>query len=218
MNMNEATGHIVDMLLEKKEVTAQEISYKHKIALVQIYALMKKFEAAGAVKKEEKDNAKLFILKDAKKLGAVAAEEPTATGKESKSVKKKEEKGSSKAVPEVVNKSGRDTTKYTFQKQTLPKGQCVLAVVRTHMDAKKLTLVNLKECFPDNIVGRFGVVNTLSKAKELSPDRPRYFMKDTDIIKTADHKQVVVCSQWTSERFDKFLEVSKKLGYKITKS
>lgn len=213
--MIESTGHIADMLIENKKVTPAEITYKHKIAAVQIYGIMKKFETAGAVKKEEKENGKLFVLLDEKKLRACLAPAP-ATKEPATEKKKEEKKPEPKKEPAATN--GRDTSKYTFQKQSLPKGQCVLAVVRAHMEAKKLTLANLRECFPDELVGRFGVVNTLSRAKELSPNRPRYFMKSEDIIKTSDNKAVVVCSQWTSERFDRFMEVAKKLGYKISRS
>jgi hypothetical protein len=62
---------------------------------------------------------------------------------------------------------------------------------------------------------RFGVFEEITKAKELSGKRDRYFTKPEHVIKLGDKKQVVVCSQWTASLILPFIETAKKLGYKI---
>lgn len=64
---------------------------------------------------------------------------------------------------------------------------------------------------------RFGTINILSDAKEISPDpkRPRYFFKDEDVISLKNQKMVVT-NQWTHSAFLSFIIQVKELGYNIT--
>lgn len=119
------------------------------------------------------------------------------------------------ADDEVVLKkeNGRDTSKLKFNGNEYGKGRLVLAVVKKYMeDNPRTTLTKLKEVFPDELQNRYGMVQEVSKAKKLSVDRDRFFLKPEDLIKVGD-KKVAVCSQFGSNNLP--LKHLKSLGFVI---
>jgi hypothetical protein len=121
-----------------------------------------------------------------------------------------------KATPAKAT-STRDNTKYSVNGEgEYGKGPLVRAVLELHLKKNPTTTFKqLKELFPDTLMKRFGVFDEITKAKEISGKTDRYFMKTEHVFKTGDKKSIVVCSQWTSTLIVPFIEVAKKLGYKI---
>lgn len=118
----------------------------------------------------------------------------------------------------TVAATSRDSTKYLFEKQTYGKGRLVVAVLKKFVsDNPSTTYKQLADKFPPSLMKRYSVFEEISKAKELSGTRDRYFFKTEDEITLGDHKKVVVCSQWTAPLINGFIKVatSKEIGYKI---
>ena len=112
---------------------------------------------------------------------------------------------------------GRDLTKYTFNGlEDLSKGRLALAVIR-HIAVinPKIKLKELLESFPDILVAPYGVLKPKKEALEISKGRPRFFIKQEEMVKLADG-EICVSNQWTSERINEFISISKKnYGLKI---
>ena len=144
----------------------------------------------------------------------ITTENGTPTYKAVKGEGKSEKK--TKASDEVYLKTGnRDTSKLKFQGQEYGKGQLVLAVVKAHVEKNpRMTLSKLREIFPDELQPRYGTIQEVSKAKKLSSDRDRFFLKPEQILKVGD-KKVAVSNQWGSNNLPPFLKVAKSLGYHI---
>lgn len=199
--MNEARILIAGALIKKDNLSPQELHQATHVPLIQIYRAVKEMVNDKLIRIEERDDNKLYHITNLKAL------EEFATNNEEVKTE----------TPAKSPASGRDTSKYIFQKETLPKGRCAHAVVKAYLAKNPSSLKQLQEVFPNEVIGRFGIVNSLSAAKSLSKDRPRYFMKDDQIL-TATDGPIVVCSQWTSERFEKFMSIAKGLGYKIKRA
>ncbi|MBL0310153.1 MAG: hypothetical protein IPP77_10885 [Bacteroidetes bacterium] len=112
-------------------------------------------------------------------------------------------------------KKGRNNDKYQFNGNSYGKGPLVREVVRQYVAGRKVTLKQLREAFPDELLNRFGIFQEESKAKELSGARDRYFFKDEHHIQLGDKKIVVVCNQLTAQNIQPFLKTAKALGFKI---
>ena len=120
------------------------------------------------------------------------------------------------AENEPKAKKGRNNDKYSFNGNTYGKGPLVREVVREYVAGHpKVTIKQLKEVFPDELLNRFGIFQEESKARELSGARDRYFFKDEHQIKLANKQVIVVCSQFTASNILPFLATAKKLGFKI---
>ena len=115
-------------------------------------------------------------------------------------------------APEPV---GRHTGKFIYNKVPYSKSACALKVVSDYVEKEKPSLKQLKAAFPDEIISRFGVVNDLKSAQELSKDRARYHLREHQILTTSDGKKVVVCNQFSIDRFFRFVEAAAVLGFKI---
>jgi len=113
--------------------------------------------------------------------------------------------------------SGRDNSKFTFGGEQFSKGRLVHAVIKKHVETnKKITLPKLQEIFKSaEIQPRFGVITELSKAKKLSQDRDRYFLKAGEPIRLSDGKSVCVTNQWSAENLKPFLKIARSLGHNI---
>jgi len=114
--------------------------------------------------------------------------------------------------------TSRDNTKYIFEKEAYGKGRLVVAVLKKFVsDNPSTTYLQLAEKFPPSLMKRYSVFEEISKAKELSGTRDRYFFKQEDVITLGDKKKVVACSQWTAPLINGFIKVatSKEVGYKI---
>lgn len=207
MTVEEARELIHVELRQQPSLTAQDLSERTGIAVMMCYKVLKADVELGAVSMKIIDEMKHYTITGSE---MAAMEEPASEPKPS------EQEDNEVSSTVVVQSSGRDTTKFIFKKKAYSKSGCVLAVVTDYVNTSKPTLELLRVGFPDAIVGRFGVVNSLDKAKELSPDRPRYFMKDDQLLITSDNLTIAVCNQWTLGRFAEFMDAAGKLGFKIT--
>lgn len=120
------------------------------------------------------------------------------------------EKGAEKPV-------GRDLTKYSFSGlEDLSKGRLALAVIRNiAVTNPKIKLKELVESYPDTLVPPYGVIKPKKEALEISKGRPRFFIKQEEMVKLADG-DICVSNQWTTERINEFISISKKkYGLKI---
>jgi len=198
MQIEEVRKIIYNELKKKKSITAQALNYTpHNIPFIQSYGVLAHLMELGAVEKQDR----IYVLVDEKKAVGIFS------GKVSV-------KSEIKKVKPLLVKSGRNTSKYVFEKIVYSKGACVLAVVKAYVKDNNPTYKELEKVFPP-LVKRYGILNTLEKAKELSPDRPRYFMKDNQILITKDKVNVVVTNQWVHEKFIEFVEFSKRINYII---
>jgi hypothetical protein len=115
---------------------------------------------------------------------------------------------------EVVLKSaGRDTTKLKFNGELYGKGKLCLAIAKAYLAANPRTsITKLREIFPDELNKRYGFFQTVEKAKKMSADRERFFLKPEDLIKVGD-KKVAICNQFGSSNLP--LKHFKSLGFVI---
>ena len=110
---------------------------------------------------------------------------------------------------------GRDTSKLKFNGELYGKGKLVLAVVKKYMeDNPKTTFAKLKEVFPDTLQPRYGMIEEVNKAKKISADRDRYFLKPEDLIKVGD-KKIAVTNQIGANNLPPVLKQFRALGYTI---
>ena len=111
----------------------------------------------------------------------------------------------------------RDTSKFSFGGEQFTKGRLVHAVIKKHVETnKKITLAKLQEIFKSTeIQPRFGVIMEITKAKKLSQDRDRYFLKAGEPIRLSDGKSICVTNQWSAENLKPFLKVARSLGHNI---
>jgi hypothetical protein len=197
MNQEQATALVKSELDKRETCSAQLLSDRTGVSILQVYKVLKVLVDSGVAQLHLIDDIKHYSISS--KVVKLQAEPETKTTKL------------------VTKPIGRDTTKFVInkQKQAYSKGQCAYQVVRMHIEKTNPTLEQLRLDFPDKIVGRFGVVNTLKEAQVLSPDRPRYNMKEHQVMTTSDGASVVVTNQWTVERFNLFIIASKQLGIDI---
>lgn len=142
-------------------------------------------------------------------------EQPISAGEEKSDDEAKSDE-QQESTPAKVS-SGRDNTKYSLNGEgSYGKGPLVVKILEAYLRKNpSTTYKQLKEVFPDTLMKRFGVFEEITKAKEISGKRDRYFMKPEHILKTGDKKQIVACSQWTSSLILPLIECSRKLGMKI---
>ena len=146
----------------------------------------------------------------------------TSQGKKSASKGKKEKpEAKTKDDDEVTEKSPdkkgqsdskRDMKKYRFDNQQYGKSNLVLAVVKKYVEKhKNITAAKLKEVFPDELLQRFGVFQTVVKAKQFtSGGRERFFLKPEQVVKISGGP-IAISNQWTSESIQPFLKIARKL-------
>jgi hypothetical protein len=123
-------------------------------------------------------------------------------------------------VPREVGQ-GRDFSKYSFNGKTYGKSRLVLAVVQQYVeDHHPATFEELKEAFPDDLQGSFGVVRVFDdvpdKYKGIESPVKRYFIKEDEIIRLNSGERVAVCTQWAASNTEKLVKnAMNKLGYEI---
>ena len=109
---------------------------------------------------------------------------------------------------EPQKKSGSGTTKYTFNQETgLGMGQLVLKVVAYYVHTLRpgVKLEELKQAFPDQIQGGFGVFRELEVAQAKNDERnekgKKYVRYNTaQPITLADGTQIAITNQWYGEQ------------------
>lgn len=105
----------------------------------------------------------------------------------------------------------RDYTKYNVKGvgEKLNKRQLVFEVVKNWATKKKPSLKVMTNTFSDEIQGSKGFVRKKAEVK----DPKRFNMQEPLSIKNGT--KVVVSNQWGTKNIADFLELAKKLGYKI---
>jgi hypothetical protein len=212
MTIDEAKIIIREELKKQAGQSAQQLCETTGIIKLLVYKALKADLKEGIITEEVIEEVKRYTLVDApeEKTEDEQAKEESAPVEESSPEEK--------PVHTPAPSTGRDTTKFMFMKKPYAKSGCVLAVLKDYVTTKQPTYDQVKEIFPDTIVGRFGVTNILDGeggAKELSPDRPRYFMKEDQLLTTSDGVVLAVCNQWTLQRFVEFMDAAAKVGIKI---
>lgn len=118
-----------------------------------------------------------------------------------------------------MSRVSKDNTKYLFNGDICGKGRLVHAVVSQFIQDKKPTADQLKQAFPKELQGSFGVFFTEQEykaRKETSNDQTeRFFTNSEDRLTTADGKQILVCTEWGKDNATKFVNHSKTLGFEI---
>jgi hypothetical protein len=114
--------------------------------------------------------------------------------------------------------SEKDYSKFTFKNKTYNKARLVNEIVRDFIDLNPTTtFAKLKEVFPKQIQGSFGVFDKLSRAEEIynSWGHKRHYIKPTETINLIDGEVIATCNQWNPHNISDFIENAKKLGYQI---
>jgi hypothetical protein len=198
---------IIELFKTKNNVTAQEAVYRG-IPLVQAYSSLKQFVKTGAVKLEVgEDNKKSYTLVDEQKFVVPVIEEnPVTTG-----VKKRSARIDTEEIKPVKIdiKKGRDLTKYKFNGVEYNKGRLVHAILNEYVKTKKPTLKQALTLFPPEIVPPYGTIAEVKEARKLSKLRPRFFLKDEELIRLKD-SVIAVSNQWTVDRVNRIITIAKK--------
>lgn len=98
--------------------------------------------------------------------------------------------------------------------ETYNKGRLALAIVRQFATSKTSFAQVIKQ-FPTDLVKPYGFVVKIELARKLSNPRPRFFLKDTEVIKIKD-ATIAVSNQLDSARIKAIITIAKKeLGYNI---
>lgn len=121
-------------------------------------------------------------------------------------------------------KSGRDTSKYSIDgsKEKFGKGKFVREVVARFVKMNPtLTFNQLKQVFPDNLQGSYGVLRTLDEIKISTHDKKdlesRYVMDEDKQLTSSDGIKFVVCNQWGTYNFTNILPLLEKWGWTVIK-
>jgi hypothetical protein len=113
--------------------------------------------------------------------------------------------------------AGRNMGTFLFNGVTYNKSKLVHAVVNHYCSTHKgVTHDKLKEVFPDKLMKRFGIFQTVAKGREISGAKyDRYLFKEDLQIKLTDYV-ICTCNQITSENLLPFVAVAREqLGYTI---
>ena len=197
MKIETAVKKVVEFLQSNPASGKDVIGTKTKVKGLELTNVIKRLRKDGTLI-EEGEGADL-------KLSFKAVEAETAPVEETPSPE-----------DEVKTSKGRNNQKFKFNGNEYGKGPLVREVVREYVAGHpKVTLKQLKEIFPDELLKRFGIFQEESVAKTLSGARDRYFFKDEQLIKLSDKKVIAVCNQLTSDNIQPFLKTARALGFKI---
>lgn len=125
-----------------------------------------------------------------------------------------------KASQAIKNAVQRDLSRWSWEFPgsgkgvNLPKSRLVLDIV-THYVSENgpLTLNRLKEIFPDELQGTFGVITALSTAMSSNfKGHKRYYTDEAIVLSDGP---VAVCNQWRYDNIASFIKYAEKLGYII---
>jgi hypothetical protein len=114
--------------------------------------------------------------------------------------------------------SEKDYSKFTYKNNVYNKARLVNEIVREFVDLNPTTTFSkLKEVFPKQIQGSFGVFDKLSRAEEIYSNwgHKRHYIKPTETINLGDGEIIATCNQWNPHNIASFIENAKKLGYEI---
>lgn len=114
--------------------------------------------------------------------------------------------------------SEKDYSKFIYKNKAYNKARLVNEIVREFVDLNPtITFAKLKEIFPKEIQGSFGVFDKLSRAEEIyiSWGHKRHYIKPTEIINLVDGEIIATCNQWNPYNISGFIDNAKKLGFEI---
>ena len=114
--------------------------------------------------------------------------------------------------------SEKDYSKFIYNHKTYNKGRLVNEIVRDYVDKNPTTtFAKLKEIFPKEIQGSFGVFDKLSRAEEvyINSGRKRHYIKSTETIHLADNEIIATCTQWNPNNIAAFVKNAKKHEFYI---
>ena len=113
----------------------------------------------------------------------------------------------------------RDKTKYIIngKGKRLPKNRFVLELVKEYLKKKPSNFSSLKNVFLDEYQGSTGVFNTLESVeiKYANKGNKRHFIADTEILKSADNIQFVVCTEWGKDNINNIVDLARREGFEI---
>jgi len=205
MKIETAIKKVVEFLQNHPASSKEEIGTSTKVKGLELTNVIKRLRKDGTLV-EDGLGAELKLSFKAAEAESTAPEEVVITEPEAENKKEPAKIGS------------RDNKKFSFNGNTLGKGPLVREVVKQYVvDHPRVSVRQLTEIFPTELLKpvRFGIVQEIEKARELSGARDRYFFKEEHQIKLGDKKIVVVCSQFTAANIVPFLATAKKLGFKI---
>lgn len=112
-------------------------------------------------------------------------------------------------------KFSHDNTRYSINGSTfLNKRRFVLQLVKVYVEQHpNLTFLELEQIFTPRLQGSNGVIRPIAHIRE--KEHNRYFMKDHELLHSADGIDFAVCSQWGIFNTPKVVERAKELGYEI---
>lgn len=114
--------------------------------------------------------------------------------------------------------SEKDYSKFNYKNKAYNKARLVNEIVRDFVDLNPTTTFSkLKEIFPKQIQGSFGVFDKLSRAEEIYNNwgHKRHYIKPTETINLGDGEIIATCNQWNPHNIADFIKNAKKLGYEI---
>ena len=121
--------------------------------------------------------------------------------------------------------NGRDNTKYSIDGGTnyYGKNKIVREIIIRYLELHpKMTYRQLKQIFPDEMQGSYGVIRNIKDLQEMAHNRKdlktRYWMKEEELLETkADGIRFAVCSQWGTYNIPNVFRVMEKWGWNIIK-
>jgi hypothetical protein len=114
----------------------------------------------------------------------------------------------------------RDFTKYVFEGRKLGKSRLVLAVVTSFVRANdSVTFSELLAVFPRGLQGSGGVFETIEDAQEIAErtKHKRHYIKPYERLVLSDCV-IAVSTQWGAGNIDNFIDVARKIGFKISEA
>tara|TARA_Y100000385_G_scaffold169048_1_gene175040 strand:- start:507 stop:1385 length:879 start_codon:yes stop_codon:yes gene_type:complete len=114
--------------------------------------------------------------------------------------------------------SSKDYSKFLYNNKEFNKARLVNEVVREFIENNpNINFIQLKEKFPKQIQGSYGVFDKLSRAEEIYTNggRKRYYIKPSETINLIDGEIIATCTQWNPTNIAEFIKVANGLGLKI---
>ena len=114
--------------------------------------------------------------------------------------------------------SSKDYSKFLYNNKEFNKARLVNEVVREFVENNpNINFTQLKEKFPKQIQGSYGVFDKFSRAEEIYTNggRKRYYIKPSESINLIDGEIIATCTQWNPINIAEFIKVANGLGLKI---
>lgn len=117
------------------------------------------------------------------------------------------------------NKNSKDHTKYIINGsgERLPKSRFVLEFAKAYLKKHPSSFSTLKGIFKDEYQGSTGVINKLDlvELKYANKDKKRHFIKNDEILISADNIQFVVSTEWNKDNIRNIVKLARENGFII---